>query len=66
MEQLASEYTGRIKVAKLNVDQNPAIASRYQTRSIPTLLVFKNGAHVDTLVGAMPKQEIERRLRPLL
>jgi thioredoxin 2 len=58
VDQLASESGGRYRVAKLNVDDNPATASRYQVASIPTMLIFKNGAVVDRLVGAQPKQVI--------
>ncbi|MBW1735627.1 MAG: thioredoxin TrxC [Deltaproteobacteria bacterium] len=64
--QLASEYAGRLKIAKLNVDENPATASRYGIQSIPTMLLFKNGNHVNTLVGALPRDEIERQLRIIL
>jgi len=66
LEQLAREYAGRIKIAKLNVDENPRIASRYAIRSIPTLFVFNRGEMVDTMVGALPKAEIERRLQSLM
>lgn len=66
LQQLAKAYAGRVKIAKLNVDENPQIASRYAIRSIPTLLVFNRGEMVDTLVGALPASEIERRLAPLL
>jgi thioredoxin 2 len=66
LEQLAREYAGRIKIAKLNVDENPQTASRYAIRSIPTMLLFNRGEMVDNLVGALPKQEIERRLQALL
>ena len=62
LEQLAKEYVGRIKIAKLNVDENPLISSQYNVRSIPTMLIFKNGKLADTLVGALPKQDIEKRL----
>ncbi|MBW1785420.1 MAG: thioredoxin TrxC [Deltaproteobacteria bacterium] len=62
LEQMAGEYAGRLKVAKLNVDENPATASRYGIQSIPTLLLFKGGEVVDTLVGALPREEIARRL----
>jgi len=65
LEQLAEEYAGRIKIAKLNVDENPRIASRYAIRSIPTMLVFNRGEMIDTMVGALPKAEIEQRLQPL-
>ena len=65
-ERLASEYAGRVKIAKLNVDENPAVASRYQVQSIPTMLLFKQGNPVNRLVGALPREEIERHLRTLL
>ena len=66
LEQLASEYAGRVKIAKLNVDENPMTASQYGIQSIPTMLLFKNGNQVNTLVGALPKQEIERHLGAVL
>jgi thioredoxin-like negative regulator of GroEL len=66
VEQLAGELAGRVRVAKLNIDENPATPSRFGVRSIPTLLVFKDGREADRLVGAMPKQEILRRLQPFI
>jgi thioredoxin 2 len=60
LEQLAGEYAGRIKIAKLNVDENPLTASQFSVKSIPTMLLFMNGKLVETLVGALPKQEIEK------
>ena len=66
LEQLASEYAGRLKIAKLNVDENPVTASQYGIQSIPTMLIFKNGNQVNSLVGALPKQEIERHLSTTL
>lgn len=65
IEQLAGELAGRVKVAKLNVDENPRTAARYGVQSIPTLLVLKHGQVVDTLVGAQPKQAIMARLARL-
>ena len=62
MEQLAAEAKGRYVIAKLNVDENPRTASRYQIQSIPTMLVFKNGNLVDRIVGAQPKPAIAARL----
>jgi thioredoxin 2 len=62
IEELAAEMTGRVRVAKLNVDENPATASRFDLRSIPTLLIFKDGREVDRIVGVHPKAEILRRL----
>jgi thioredoxin 2 len=66
LDQLASEYAGRVKITKLNVDENPEIASQYGIQSIPTMLVFKNGQKVDQLVGALPKGQIEGHLKSLL
>ncbi len=66
VDQLSSELAGRVKVAKLNIDENPGIANRFGVRSIPTLLVLKGGREVDRLVGVQPKQEIVRRLQAVL
>ncbi|HEY8227694.1 MAG TPA: thioredoxin [Pyrinomonadaceae bacterium] len=63
MDQLASESQGKYRIAKLNVDENPSTASRYQIASIPTMLIFKNGKLIDRLIGAQPKQAIMERLR---
>ena len=63
LEKLASEYAGRVKIAKLNVDENPVTASNYGIKSIPTMLIFKNGREIERLVGALPKPEIERHLK---
>jgi thioredoxin 2 len=62
MEELAMEMAGRVRFAKLNVDENPATAARFNVRSIPTLLVLKSGKEVDRIVGVQPKAEITRRL----
>jgi thioredoxin 2 len=66
LDQLASEYAGRIKITKLNVDDNPATASRFGVQSIPTMLFFKNGQQVNKLIGALPKPEIERHIKTIL
>lgn len=66
LDQLASEYAGRVKIAKLNVDENPLTASRYAMQGIPTLLLFKDGKKANQLVGALPEAEIQRHLRSLL
>jgi thioredoxin len=66
VDQLASELAGRIRVAKMNVDDNPATSSRFGVRSIPTLLVFKDGREVDRIVGAQPKSAIAGRLARFL
>jgi thioredoxin 2 len=62
LDQLAQESEGRYLITKLNVDDNPQTAARFGVRSIPTLLIFKNGQLVDTLIGAQPKQAIASRL----
>lgn len=63
IDQLASELAGRVRVAKLNTDENPMTASRFGVRSIPTLLVFRDGREIDRIVGAQSKAEILRRLQ---
>ena len=62
VERIAAEWRGRIKVGKLDVDENQAIAQRYGIASIPALLLFKGGAVVDSVVGAVPKSQIEKLL----
>ncbi|MBR3029795.1 MAG: thioredoxin [Bacteroidales bacterium] len=66
VEELAAEYEGKVKICKCNVDENDGIPMKYSIRNIPTLLFFKNGELVDRLVGAVPKQEIEDKLKSLL
>jgi thioredoxin 2 len=66
IEQLAIELAGTVRVAKLNTDENPLTASRFSVRSIPTILVLKEGREVDRIVGAVPKQEIARRLQAVI
>jgi thioredoxin 1 len=66
IEQMADEYEGRLKVAKLDVDANQRTAMQYGVRSIPTVLLFKDGKLVDSVVGAVPKallvEKVERHL----
>jgi thioredoxin 2 len=62
VDQVAHERAGRVLVGKLNVDDNPMTASRFGVQSIPTLLILRGGREVDRIVGAVPKQEILRRL----
>jgi len=62
IEELAAEMAGRLRFAKLNVDENPATASRFTVQSIPTLLVLRGGQEIDRMVGVLPKSEIVRRL----
>lgn len=62
LEQLAGEYGGRLKVAKLDVDENQRTSMRFNIRSIPSVLFFKDGKHVDTIVGALPKQAFVQKI----
>jgi len=62
LDDLANEYDGKVKFAKVDVDTNPDTAMKYGIRSIPTLLVFKAGSPVDQVVGAVPKAAIKKRL----
>ena len=62
VEELAGEYAGRVKVVKLNTDENPLTASKYGIRSIPTLLVFKRGKRLAQAVGAQSKTNLSRKL----
>lgn len=64
LEEIAAEYAGKIVVGKLNVDENPATATRHDILSIPTLLVFANGQIAKKLVGAMPKKRLVEELAP--
>jgi thioredoxin len=66
IEQLAAELAGRVKVTKLNVDENPEAAARFRAHSIPTLVLVSKGREVDRLIGLHPKLEIERWLEERL
>jgi thioredoxin 2 len=66
LDQLAAESDGRYKIVKLNVDENPQTSAQFQIRSIPTLLIFKQGKVVDQIVGAVPKQTIAARINAQL
>ena len=66
IEQLAKEYSGKVAFGKVNVDENQRISSAFGIQSIPTMMVFKNGKAVDTMVGAMPKAQIEMKLKQQL
>lgn len=66
VEEIAEQYDGKIKVGKLDVDVNNNIAMKYGVRSIPTLLMFKDGIVVDQIIGAVPKTQIIQRLTNLL
>ena len=65
LDELSHEFSGIIKITKLNVDENPLTASQYRVMSIPTLLFFKDGKLENTLVGALPKTEIAKQIKAL-
>ena len=62
IEQLAEEYDGKLKVGKVDVDANQKTAMRFNVRSIPSVLLFKNGKHIDTVVGAVPKAHLVEKI----
>ena len=64
LEEIAGEYEGRLKIVKLDIDENPTVASTYSVLNIPTLILFKFGQPVERLVGSMPKQEILGKVLP--
>lgn len=66
VEDLAQEYNGKVKVMKLNTDEAPEVAGRYQIMSIPTILFFKEGQVVEKIVGARPKQQFKQIIDSLL
>jgi thioredoxin 1 len=66
IDELSQEYAGKIKIGKLNVDTEAEIATQYSVQSIPTIVFFKNGVIIDTIVGAVPKNLIVERIEKLL
>lgn len=62
VDELAGEYEGKAKIGKVNVDENSEISTKYGIRSIPSLLIFKNGEVVDQIVGAVPKNQLKKQL----
>ena len=66
LEQFAADYEGKMKVAKVNVDENRELSSQYQIMSIPALLIFKEGKMVDQLVGIQAKETLQEKVGPLL
>ncbi len=66
IEEISNDYEGSVKVGKVNVDENPQTTMKFRIRSIPTLIVFKNGEVAEQIVGAVPKSEIEKVLNRAL
>ena len=66
IDEIASEYSGKIKVAKINEDEKPKTPGKYGVRGIPTLILFKGGEAVDQLVGAIPKSQLEETINKVL
>ncbi|MGE0132992.1 MAG: thioredoxin [Blastocatellales bacterium] len=66
IDQIATEMAGRVRVAKINIDENQMTSARFNVSSIPTLIVFKGGREVDRMLGVQPKAEILRRLNRLI
>jgi len=66
LDELAVKYKGRLKIAKVNVDENSGIGTRYSISSIPTMFLVKNGKIIDQLVGALPKEELEKQIARIL
>ncbi len=66
VDEIAGEYDGKVKVGKVNVDHNPQVSVKFGIRSIPALLIFKNGEVVDQIIGAVPKTHITKQLEAQL
>lgn len=66
VEGLAEKYNGRVKFCRLNVDENPQTAAKYRVMSIPTLMFFKNGQAVDTVIGAVPERALQPKIDAIL
>lgn len=66
VDEISQQYDGRVKVVKVNTDENPTVASQYGIRSIPTLMIFKGGQRVDMVVGAVPKATLSNTLEKYL
>lgn len=66
LEELAAEQQGKVKVAKINIDENPNLAAEYRITSIPTMKLFKDGTEVHEIIGGVPKQMLEQHIAPFV
>lgn len=66
IDEIAADYTGKLKCLKLNTDESPGVATEYGIRSIPTVMVFKGGSKVETIIGAVPKSTMEQAVTKYL
>ncbi|NBW40077.1 thioredoxin [bacterium] len=66
LEELASEFDGKVKIVKMNVDENPSTPSQYSVRGIPNLVLFKGGEVIDQIVGAVPKEQLSDAINKAL
>ncbi len=66
IEELAKEYAGKVKIGKLNTDENSDVASRYKIMGIPTVIFFRDGKEIDKVVGAVPKSQLKSKLDSLI
>jgi thioredoxin 1 len=66
LKEIAADYDGQLKVAKLDVDQNPQVATQFGVMSIPTMILFKDGEAVERLIGYMPKERLLQKITPHL
>jgi len=66
IEELAKEYSGRVKIVKMNVDENMETPNDFSVRSIPTLILYKNGSEIDRMVGVVPKSALEEMIKKAL
>lgn len=66
LDALARDWVGQLVIAKVNIDEQPALAERFAIRSVPTMMLFRNGALLDSIMGAMPRQALQQRLAPFL
>lgn len=66
IEEIAQEYSGRLKVGKLNVDENPALATKYSIQSVPTLIIFRGGEIAERITGALPKKALKSKIEVIL